>query len=272
MAGTYLVLRDDQREFDDKQIVALSHVGVQNASRADLAVFFHQARKTGLDPFSRQIYMIGRWDGKTQSTKWTIQAAIDGLRIVALRTGEYVGQEGPSFCGPDGEWQEVWLGDGPPRAAKVGVLRRGFDKPVYAVAKYDSYVQTSTDKKTGETKPTSTWAKMPDVMLAKCAEALALRKAFPHDLAGIYSEEEMGQADSPREDDAAARLRAAAKPEAKPDVIDVEVTEETSEETTEEAPDEAPVEDPPAELWEEPQETTETAGPAAARAAIKKPR
>lgn len=193
--STALAVTGEQDFWTDKQLAALRQMGVENASSGDLQVFLHQAMKTGLDPFSRQLYMIGRnsKNPRTQQweTKWTIQASIDGLRIVAQRTGDYAGQLGPYWCGPDGQWVDVWLSDKPPAAAKVGVLRRSFSEPLWGVARWDSYVQTN---KSGE--PTAMWARMSDVMLAKCAEALALRKAFPHDLSGIYSDEEMHQADA----------------------------------------------------------------------------
>jgi phage recombination protein Bet len=173
-----LALRGDQEWWSDKQIAALRQLGIGDAPNADLAVFLHQAIKTGLDPFSRQIYLIGR------GGKWGIQASIDGLRIVAQRSGEYAGQEGPMWCANDGQWTDVWLSSDNPAAAKVGVYRQGFVKPVWGVARWDSYAVPSSP----------TWKKMPDVMLAKCAEALALRKAFPHDLSGIYTDDEMAQA------------------------------------------------------------------------------
>lgn len=176
---TQLAITSDQNYWSDAQIATLKQLGLGNASKGDLQVFFHQAQKTGLDPFARQIYMIER------GGRFTIQSSIDGLRIVAQRSGEYAGQAGPYWCGNDGVWKDVWLESTPPTAARVGVLRQGFGEPLWAVAKWDSYSQASP-----------IWRKMPDLMLAKCAEALALRKAFPNDLSGIYTDDEMNQAES----------------------------------------------------------------------------
>jgi phage recombination protein Bet len=177
---TALAVSTDQEMWDDKQLAALKQLGLANAPKADLAVFLHYAQRTGLDPFARQLYMIER------GGRYTIQASIDGLRIVAQRSGEYAGQVGPYWCGDDGEWIDVWLDTKPPVAAKVGVMRKGFNEPLWAVAKFDSYNANSP-----------IWRKMPDTMIAKCAEALALRKAFPNDLSGIYTTEEMEQAEVP---------------------------------------------------------------------------
>lgn len=184
-----LAVTGDQPFWSAQQLAALSQIGVQNAPAADLAVFLNFAQRTGLDPFARQIYMIGR--NSQGGKKWTIQASIDGLRIVAERSGDYAGQTPVEYCGPDGVWRDVWIGNSSPVAARVGVLRNGFSAPLYAVAYYDEYVQTDRDG-----KPTSMWASKPKLMLAKCAEALALRKAFPNDLAGLYTADEMGNAEA----------------------------------------------------------------------------
>jgi phage recombination protein Bet len=178
MSDHGLVLKSDQDYWSGAQVAALKQLGLSQASEGDLKVFFHQSQRTGLDPFARQIYMINR------GGKYTIQTSIDGFRIVAQRSGNYGGQTPAEWCGADGVWKDVWLEKTPPLAAKIGVYYKDAPNPTYAVAKWDSYAQSSP-----------IWSKMPDLMLAKCAEALALRKAFPNDLSGIYSADEMAQAD-----------------------------------------------------------------------------
>lgn len=174
-----LAVLDDQNSWNEKQLAVLKQIGVQGATQGDLDIFFNYCQRTGLDPFARQIYMINR------GGKWGIQASIDGLRIVAQRSGNYGGQTPTQWCGPDGVWTDVWLATTPPVAARVGVYYKDVQNPTWAVAKWDSYAVPQNP----------IWKKMPDLMLAKCAEALALRKAFPNDLSGIYTSEEMAQAD-----------------------------------------------------------------------------
>src|SRR5574343_281891 len=153
-----LVIRGDQERFDNAQIAALRQLGLTVFDQPTLDMYFLQCQRTGLDPFARQIYLIPR-DGKC-----SIQTSIDGFRLIATRTGAYVGSD------------ESWEFDTNRNvlSATVTVYRLvgGVRCPFSATAHYEEYVQMFRDKKTNKLVPNNMWQKYPARMLAKCAEAL----------------------------------------------------------------------------------------------------
>jgi len=159
-----------------EQTQLISTTIAPGCSNDELRLFAYACQRTGLDPFSKQIYAIKR------GGKMTIQAGIDGLRAIAERTGQLDGSE-TYWCGDDGVWADVWLNSKPPAAAKTVLHRKGAAHPFVGVARFADY-------NAGQ----GLWSKMPAAMIAKCAEALALRKAFPADMSGVYSTDEMDQA------------------------------------------------------------------------------
>jgi phage recombination protein Bet len=156
----------------ERKIDLIKRTVAKGATDDELQLFFHQAKKTGLDPLARQIYCVKRGSGMA------IQTGIDGFRLIADRTGKYAGNDDYEFA----EGKEF------PIAAKARIWKivDGERYPFEATARWSQYYP-------GDSLGFM-WKKMPHVMLGKCAEALALRKAFPAELSGVYTAEEMSQA------------------------------------------------------------------------------
>jgi len=188
--------KQQKGEFMENKIVSMSN-DIENkkellkatickgASDDEFELFVHACKRTGLDPFMKQVYAVKRWDSSLGRQALTIQTSIDGFRLIAERTGRYSPGKETKFeydenknlisatayvkkMTADGTWHEV-----------------------SATAFFEEYAQKSK-----EGKLTSFWAKMPKTMLAKCSEALALRRGFPAELSGLYTTDEMQQANS----------------------------------------------------------------------------
>jgi phage recombination protein Bet len=155
-----------------EQLKLIKETVAKNCTDHELQLFLHACQKTGLDPLMKQIYAVKR------GGSMAIQTGIDGFRLIAERTGNYAPGREPSFA---------YDADGKIVAATAYIKKMTPDgtwHEVAATARFEEYCPGG-----------QFWQKMPHVMIAKVAEALALRRAFPMELSGVYSTEEMTQAD-----------------------------------------------------------------------------
>lgn len=173
--GVEVVERFNPSDVEQMRLVREVVLAGQNATDDEFAVFLRVAAHSGLDPFKRQIYGIRR------SGKLTIQTGIDGYRAIAGRTGQHAGTDDAVFSGRSKDKQ--YPGDA---TVTVYKLVGGLRVPFTATARWDEYKPSQSD---------AMWKKMPYNMLGKCAEALALRKAFPEETSGIDVEDTMANAD-----------------------------------------------------------------------------
>ena len=180
--------------FSAEQWKLLTDAIMRDATPDEVQFFAQVCKRSNLDPFKRQIHAVKRWDNQAKRFVWSYQTGIDGYRAIAQRTGTYAGSDEPRFLPEDESTPQ-------PRKATVTVWKivGGQRVPFTASARWEEYVQLVKQKETGQMRPNSMWAKMPYGQLAKCAESLALRKAFPEELSGIYTDVEMEQADSESE-------------------------------------------------------------------------
>lgn len=159
--------------FNQEQIALIKSQVAKDSTNEELAMFLHQCKRTGLDPLTRQIYFVKR------GGRMTIQTSIDGFRVIAERSGTYAGQDVPLW---------TYDKDGEILNCAVTVYRFSPDGQRYpagvGVAFYKEYYPN----------PMNLQKSLKHTMISKVAEALALRKAFPQDLSGLYTGDEMNQA------------------------------------------------------------------------------
>jgi phage recombination protein Bet len=171
-------------DYQQEEIQLIKDTVAKGVSDSELRLFLHLVNRTGLDPLARQIHAVKRFDGRLGREVMTVQTGIDGYRLIADRTGEYL----------PGRDTELTFDEGGQLVSATAFVRRfrhGEWHEIAATAHWAEFAQTN---KNGQ--PAAMWARMPRLMLGKCAEALALRKAFPAELSGLYTREEMSQGET----------------------------------------------------------------------------
>lgn len=160
-------------------------------SDAEVVKFMMLCRARELDPWVGDAYLIGydSQNGPQFSLITAVQALLkraeispqfDGIESgIVVQTGSGIEHrdgalalEGESIVGG---WAKIYRKD-----RKI---------PYSAVVKFQTF-------NTGR----SQWAKDPAGMIVKCAKAAALREAFPTQLAGLYTDDEMGEISRERSD------------------------------------------------------------------------
>jgi phage recombination protein Bet len=167
----------DLVEFDEKKMTLIRNTFCQNSTQQEFEVFMEICKSTQLNPLFKQIYFIKRGD------KISHQTSIDGLRLIADRTKRYV---------PGRESTYTFDKNGNLLSATSYIKKLAHDGTWHEVASTAIFAEYNANQ--------GLWKKMPCAMLAKCAEALALRRAFPADMLGLYTKDEMDQADTIHEE------------------------------------------------------------------------
>jgi phage recombination protein Bet len=197
-------------DYTGAQMALIKRTVAKDTNADEFDLFMSIAKMKGLDPFSKQISAIVFNKAKADKRNMSVITTIDGMRAIAARSKAYRPDEDePEFTyepdlkspvNPLGLLKarvRIWIAD---------TVNAGGWKPATGVAYWEEFApikeEWAENPETGKFKPTGkltldtggNWGKMPRIMLAKCAEAQALRKAFPEDLSGLYESAELDRA------------------------------------------------------------------------------
>ena len=207
--------------YADKDLALIRRTVAADCNDDEFNLFIHTARHMGLDPLRRQVYafVFGKKAKDQSKRRMSIIVAIDGFRAIADRTGNYRPDEDeptfeidPALVSPSnpaglvkasvrvhkfshGAWHKVtasaWWTEYAPLKEGWTETRKVQDGTwPNGDARYKD-VPAEGATKTTILDDSGNWAKMPRLMLAKVAEALALRKAWPDDFSDVYAPEEV---------------------------------------------------------------------------------
>lgn len=162
----------------EEDLATLKNHVCADLDEQEFKLFLYVCRARGLNPLLRQIYAVKYPGWGNNPPKVSHITSIEGFLLIAERTGEYEGHELEMLYDKKGN-----------AIARCTVFRRG-RRPTMVECDYWEFCQTTRDKKGGDV-PVKMWRKMPKWMLGKVALARALDRAFPEELGGLYTSDEM---------------------------------------------------------------------------------
>lgn len=207
-------------DLNASQLSLVKRTIAKDCNAEEFDMFIEVAKRVGLDPFRKQIYCIIYNKDKPAKRQMVLVTGIDGFRSVAARNENYRPDDNEPEIVMAADLKDDASNPMGIEKAVVSVYKQdntGAWHRIRATAYWDEFAPLDEgydEEDRGETWPDGNkkvtrvpngklmldpknafWRKMPRLMLAKCAEAQALRKGWPEDLSGIYAPEELAQSD-----------------------------------------------------------------------------
>lgn len=191
------------RDYTGEQLALIRRTVAKDTTPDEFSMFMEVCRRVGLDPFRRQIYCLVYNAKNKDKRSVSFITGIDGFRACAARNGDYT---------PDPVAPRIVIDESAkdPDTNPLGIVSatvaplkmddNGKWHPIEATVYWEEFAplkeRWENNQPTGKfyLDRKTQWPRMPRIMLAKCAEAQALRKGWPEDLSGVYAPEEMDQA------------------------------------------------------------------------------
>lgn len=180
---------------DEKELIdVLRNSLYPGAADQSIKLVIGYCRASGLDPMQKPVHIVPMWDRNTSAMRDVVMPGIGLYRVQAARSGDYAGVSEPEF-GPDVTAKVGGVEITYPSWCKVIVKRLMSNGSVAEFAATERWLENYAVKggKEKSVAPNAMWMRRPYAQLAKCAEAQALRKAFPEISAQPTAEEMEGR-------------------------------------------------------------------------------
>lgn len=195
-------------EFTEAELAAFRSEYAKGSTEAQFDLFISECKARNLRPGLHLVFQLRNskeWDPTVGASVFVKKpywiTTIAALRLIAQRTGEYLGQAPDEFVYLDSEGMPTIKSEIPlpvsktdssprePWVARAKVYRKGFTEPMIGMARFEAYAATRKDGT--QLVLTDMWAKRGSEQLQKCAEALAFRRSFPEETSNLFISEEI---------------------------------------------------------------------------------